>query len=781
LQGGLADPIGGPAIGCAYEFEVTSHSETSGVEAVLIAAPIRCRLAKREDLHGDAQDEAEALPTKEPAVMKQVDSWQGSTSLANAEDELIGKTLNNTYSVERILGEGAMGRVYQARHTRIAQKLVAVKVLRPEHLRNAEVLARFQREAETAASISHPNVVAVYDVDRTLRGMSYLVSEYLEGLDLGQYLKGRNQVGLATAVHIARQLCEGLGAAHRCGVIHRDLKPSNIFLVGDFAAGVPELPFVKILDFGLSKFMDAPNGGQLVTETGIVMGTPAFMPPEQAQGRQADLRADIYGVGALLYRCLTGRLPFDEATPQATVLAVIGTEPVRPRALVPSIPQYAELVIQRAMAKLPEARYPDMTSLLDALEPLVEKPDIRSESSSLRLLPRASFDTPVEQARIARATLVVFLSLAFVLLLGTVAMAVAGIDRAAGWSLSRRELGLALVCGMAVAITPTLLAVVRIRRLVWQDTNRVVILLTRVRAVVLTAMAICGLPWFGARVFDAVVPRLMGEPIRANQASVQSGSGASRTNAPPPAATAEPESAAPSTSSASVAPTRGPDSILPSKDTLASKAELHAASGRGEAAWAPLAERYPTDARVLRALVLASASRSAGLGDAMIVARRLFQASPEEAKSADMQYLVQRAAETPGRAAELAWTILAEDMGTNGPDVLYRLALTKPRVAERANQLLSDAAVRMRASPALAIAHDLRSASSCAARLPLLDRAIEVGDARALGVLVGLSTGTTHGCGKNKRKPCWPACPEQAERFRGAIKRLSLRLKNADK
>lgn len=339
--------------------------------------------------------------TKEYAATDQVDSWQGATILADAEaeDEVVGTTLNSTYSVERILGEGAMGRVYEARHTRIAQKRVAVKVLRPEYLRNAEVLARFQREAETAASISHPNVVAVYDVDRTPRGLPYLVSEYLEGIDLGRHLKQRKKLGLPTVVHIARQLCEGLEAAHRCGVIHRDLKPNNIFLVGDFFSdGVPDFPFIKILDFGLSKFMDAPTG-QLVTANGVIMGTPAFMPPEQAMGQQADLRADIYGVGALLYTCLTGRLPFDEATPQATVLAVIGSEPPRPRAIAPSIPDYAELVIQRAMAKQPEARYPDMTAFLGALEPLTETRHVRREIGSWRAGPRASFETQAERAK----------------------------------------------------------------------------------------------------------------------------------------------------------------------------------------------------------------------------------------------------------------------------------------------------------------------------------------------------------------------------------------------
>jgi serine/threonine protein kinase len=804
--------------------------------------------------------------TQEPGLprmadLKQVDSWHGSTILAAAEDEVIGKTLDNTYLVERIVGEGAMGRIYLARHTRIAQKCVAVKVLRPEYLRNAEVLARFQREAETAASVNHPNVVAVYDVDRTARGLSYLVTEYLEGLDLGQYLKQQRKLSLPTAVHIARQLCEGLGAAHRCGVIHRDLKPSNIFLVGDFAAGVPKFPFIKILDFGLSKFMDA-SAGELVTETGMVMGTPAFMPPEQAQARQADLRADIYGVGALLYVCLTGRPPFDEATPQATVLAVARTDPPRPRAIDPSIPEYAEMVIQRAMAKAPAARYPDMAAMLDALGPLIEDPHVRHEVKSPRPRPPSSFNKLAERAELARPKLVLFLGLALALLLGSAAVGVAGIEQATGWSLTRLELRLLLAFGAAAAITPAALIIRWIRSRVWENTNRVIDLLFRVRIAVTTAVATYGLAWLATRAFDGVVLRLMGRAGRVNlswtgwdfflpliavgagvvallrelalskrlsgrkraqvialasvatlalaavvipvgvhrqarqaataRAKVAAALSADPSNSAqeivqpvsptPVASSTSPQQAAQSLASNAVSATAAPKESAspvssPDATQLASKEELRAATGQGEKGWLPLADRYPNDARVLRALVLAHASHAGGLGDAMTVARRLFQLAPDEAKSMDMQYLIQRAAENPGPAADLAWKLLAEDMGTHGPDVLYRLVVTKPRLTEHAKQLLGDETIRPRITAALAIAYELRSAPSCPARLPLLDRAIEVGDERAIAVLAGLSTGSARGCGKNKRKSCMPACPEQVEQFRQAMAKLSQRLK----
>ncbi len=781
--------------------------------------------------------------------MNEVASWEGSTILAEAQDALIGQTLNDTYAVERVLGEGGMGRVYLARHTRIAQKRIAVKVLHPEYKRNPEMLARFQREAEAAASICHPNVVAVYDVDRTTEGLPYLVCEYLEGHDLWQYIKQQQKLSLATAVHVVRQLCEGLGAAHGCGVLHRDLKPQNIFLVGDFAEGVPEFPFVKILDFGLSKFMDVAEG-QLVTKTGVVMGTPAFMSPEQARGQRADVRADVYGVGAILYTCLTGQLAFEESTPQATMLAVIGNEPRRPRVIAPSIPEYAELVIQRAMAKQPSERYADMTSFLDALEPLVENRSALHEASSTRPARPVSFETHAEHSKAARPKLAVYLTLALFLLLGSLGVAFAGLERVAGWSLNRLELALLLACTAAIAITPTLLIVRRIRSQVWGNTNRVLELLSGVRGAVLAATVTYGLAWFGFRFFDGVVVRLISEPLRANitwpgwdlllpvvgvgagivallraqarseafrgrghalagvvtlvatlglaaivmhiglkwqarqsgqapTAAVATASvGAAKLVAALEATSATLEDKARATESASTPPPSANASSQLVRQ--ASEEELSEAATRGVDGWSSLANHYPNDPRVLRQLVLAHAARAAELGNAMLVARRLFKVAPEEAKTADMQYLVQRAAETPGLPADLAWKMLAEEMGTYGSDVLYGFMVTKPKLAERAQRVLHDAAVRQRGTPAVDIAYELRTAVSCAARLPLLDRAIQVGDDRALAVLGALSTGTAHGCGQNRKKPCPPACPDQVEPFRAAMTQLSLRVKGAN-
>ena len=271
-------------------------------------------------------------------------------------DPLLGAVLADTFQIVRVIGEGGMARVYEATHVRLPNKRFAVKVLLPAQAQNAEVVARFQREAEAASGIAHPNVVDVYDVHRAPTGQPFLVCEYLDGTDLASLLERRGKLEVPFAVDVARQLCHALAAAHARGVIHRDVKPENVFLVGD-----PASPTVKVIDFGISKVDD--GSGSHLTRTGMIMGTPAYMPPEQARGAKADGRADVYGVGAILYRALTGKLPFDYDDAAEALSAVLTLEPPRPRTLEPSIPPALELVVQRAMAKDPADRPASMAEL----------------------------------------------------------------------------------------------------------------------------------------------------------------------------------------------------------------------------------------------------------------------------------------------------------------------------------------------------------------------------------------------------------------------------------
>ena len=263
------------------------------------------------------------------------------------DDPLVGEVLAGSFVITRTLGEGGMGRVYEADHLRLPRRF-AIKVMLDRLASHPDAVARFEREAQAVARIANPHVLDVVDVLR-VQGRPCMVTELLEGEELADVLDREGKIPLARALTLCRQVCRGLAAAHAVGVVHRDLKPSNLFLI-DRDAGAP---FVKILDFGIAKMAD---GAQL-TRTGMVLGTPAYMAPEQARGERAvDARADVYAVGAVLYHMLTGRPPFEDLEPAVVLTRVLTEDPRRPRDLERSIPEGVETVIQRAMARDPAER-----------------------------------------------------------------------------------------------------------------------------------------------------------------------------------------------------------------------------------------------------------------------------------------------------------------------------------------------------------------------------------------------------------------------------------------
>jgi serine/threonine protein kinase len=463
------------------------------------------------------------MSTSETQQLRTADidsSWAGDAAPESADD-LLGATLNQTYLVERLLGEGGMGRVYLARHTRIEQKRVAVKVLHRKFAGISHVQVRFQREAEAAAAIAHPNVISVLDIDVTPHGMPYLVCEYLEGIDLSEHLRNVERLEVAAALSVTRQLCRGIGAAHARGVIHRDLKPPNVFLIGDFASSAPESPerlYVKVLDFGLSRF-DATQDENRLTKTGLIMGTPSYMAPEQAQGKRVDHRADIYGVGAILYRTLTGRAPFQEDSPQATILAVMNSDPPRPRSLVATIPPHVELVIERAMAKDPNQRYPDMTAFEQALDavvamsaPVPSHGPPAPASAVPRARPRQYAPQLERDVHRARPLLLFYGLFAFVLSIGGATLAISGLELASGHTFERVELYLLLLAITGSALTPTVLWLLRIRQATWENSSRVLSLLGQLRAAVLGGAATYGLFSLAFNVLDSFLVRLLERP-----------------------------------------------------------------------------------------------------------------------------------------------------------------------------------------------------------------------------------------------------------------------------
>jgi serine/threonine-protein kinase len=309
------------------------------------------------------------------------------------KDPLLGTTVGDTFSIVRVIGEGGMARVYEGRHVRLQNKRFAIKVLHHMYAQQPNIVARFQREADASSGIAHPNVVDVYDMGITPDGRPFLATEFLEGKDFASLLDERERIDSGVAVHVVRQVCRALAAAHARGVVHRDVKPENVFLVGDM-----DSPVVKVLDFGISKF-DA-GGGATLTQTGMIMGTPGYMPPEQARGGKTDHRADIYGVGAMLYRAVTGKLPFDSDDAAEALSMVLTEEPPRPRSVQPSIPEALELVIQKAMAKDPADRYGSMAELDERLAPF----DPETPSSVSLLPPGPGAPKPARKTTVAAAT-----------------------------------------------------------------------------------------------------------------------------------------------------------------------------------------------------------------------------------------------------------------------------------------------------------------------------------------------------------------------------------------
>ncbi len=277
-----------------------------------------------------------------------------------------GQTLDGRYRVERLLGKGGMGAVYFGRHLVIGRE-VAIKFLHAELATDEDVVKRFYREAQAAAAIRHKNIIDVFDVGVASEGEPYLVMEYLEGEDLASMIKRVGSFDLAAACGILEPVLLALAAAHEKGIIHRDLKPENIFL----AQFDNEPTTIKLIDFGISKFVQAGDKSRL-TQTGVLLGTPAYMSPEQAKGGGAgvDTRTDIYAMGVILYEMLTGELPFKGEHYNELLINVLTEQPMSPRDANPMFPAEAEDLVMTTLSKVPDERPRGATDMLDRLRRL---------------------------------------------------------------------------------------------------------------------------------------------------------------------------------------------------------------------------------------------------------------------------------------------------------------------------------------------------------------------------------------------------------------------------
>jgi len=256
------------------------------------------------------------------------------------------------YKIIAKIGQGAMGEVYRARDS-VLNREVAVKTITAGRGEDETLRKRFQREAEAAARLSHPNIVKVFEFGEENEQL-FMAMELLEGTDLKQAIV-QGDLSLARKLDILERVCEGLAFAHAADIVHRDLKPANIHLGGDGS--------VKIMDFGLARM-----GGSDMTRTGMVMGTPHYMSPEQVKGGKADARSDVFSLGALAYELLTGHKPFEAETMHAVLYKVMQEEPPPARDLIPTLPPVIGHVVERALAKEPTERFADAGQALAALQ-----------------------------------------------------------------------------------------------------------------------------------------------------------------------------------------------------------------------------------------------------------------------------------------------------------------------------------------------------------------------------------------------------------------------------
>jgi eukaryotic-like serine/threonine-protein kinase len=330
--------------------------------------------------------EVESLLRYEPDSSGFIDS---SPSLLAAEifsdgdqgPRLLGQTIAH-YKVEKLLGEGGMGEVYLAEDSRLHRR-VALKVLSKSVIGDAERLARFEREAQAASALNHPNILTVHEFGES-EGVHYIASEFVDGSTLRQELAVSGRLNLAKALDMAVQTASALSAAHDAGITHRDIKPENIMVRRD--------GYVKVLDFGLAKLAQpgatsTTSGSEDATvalhktKPGAVMGTAGYMSPEQARGKHVDARTDIWSLGAVVYEMITGERPFPGETAADIIVAVLSNEPVPASAFIEGLPPELEWIISKALSKNADARYQTAKELRADLEKIRKRIELEETSA----------------------------------------------------------------------------------------------------------------------------------------------------------------------------------------------------------------------------------------------------------------------------------------------------------------------------------------------------------------------------------------------------------------
>ncbi|NLL18795.1 MAG: Stk1 family PASTA domain-containing Ser/Thr kinase [Clostridia bacterium] len=301
---------------------------------------------------------------------------------------LIGRVIGNRYELVEKLGGGGMAIVYKGKD-RLLSRAVTIKILREQMASDAEVVRRFQQEAQAVAKLSHPNIVSIYDVGQE-QDLYYLVMEYIEGRTLKEIIQEKGRLEPEEAIGYARQLCDALQHAHDSNIIHRDIKPQNILITNQGQA--------KVTDFGIAK---AASNATMTYSGSAFIGTVQYISPEQARGDMATIHTDIYSAGIVLYEMLTGQLPFEGDTAIGIAIKHIQADYPKPSSIVPDLPIELEQVITKALAKKPQDRFHSAMEMKKALEQAVDLPAAQLDRT--QVLPRVTDSKPVNEEEFHRS------------------------------------------------------------------------------------------------------------------------------------------------------------------------------------------------------------------------------------------------------------------------------------------------------------------------------------------------------------------------------------------
>jgi serine/threonine-protein kinase len=649
-------------------------------------------------------------------------------------ESLVGTVLGGRYFIERLIGEGGMGAVYQAEHTHMHKRL-AVKVLHPEMSRLPEVVARFEREAMAAAHIEHPNVASATDFGKLDDGSFFLVLEYVEGKSLREAI-AEGRMDLGRALHIMRQIASALGRAHALGIVHRDLKPENVMLVSRDG----DSDFAKVLDFGIAK---VPVGelvgehkapGQALTQLGMVYGTPEYMAPEQALGQAVDPRADLYALGVITFEMITGNRPFEHES-KVTLLGMHVTAPI-PSMLerVPdaNVPPEVDAIVRRLLAKEATARFADARELLDALDTVSMQLAARGRIAdplppmSMTNQSRASFSNEASPSHVSAVS-----GPRSALAVGPTSLA-----QPTTGGHAQHPHGLASLVGASVG------QVVK-NAPAWMTPRRL-------------AFAAVGLGGVLLMLAIAMIAMASGGPAKPAASAVVS--------AEPPVPTTPPKP-----------PDPAADQVVLEAQGKIDKGDYATAIDELTA----LEKKAPDRADVHMLLEKAYTGVRNGPA-AMGEADQWLEADPAAAADLKLQEDV-RNASLFHETQDVAFALLEAHMGMRGIDILYDIAYGAsgrlyPQAAQRAKASLSKSDVKGRASPALSILLQFRDAKTCDQKHALLQDAGDKGDGRMASMLQPYLS--NRGCGFLGRSDCYP-CLHKDTALKDAMTEISERVSRA--